>query len=43
MKADNAFLSALINKLQEISDNTCDLNTQTEIDELIEAAVNSLE
>lgn len=43
VRADNAFLTALINKLQEISDNTCDLNTQTELDELIGAAIKSLE
>lgn len=42
MKADNAFLIALIGKLEEIARNTTDLDTERELNEFIEVITNSL-
>lgn len=43
MKADNEFLFAMSNKLQEIADNTSDFETKDELYRLIEAIIDSLE
>jgi predicted house-cleaning noncanonical NTP pyrophosphatase (MazG superfamily) len=42
LRADNEFLIAMSNKLQEIADNTTDMETKRELDDLIEAIVESL-
>jgi hypothetical protein len=41
VKADNEFLLAIASKLQEISENTVDLDTQSELDELIEILIDT--
>lgn len=43
MRADNEFLIAMSNKLQEIADNTVDVYTQSELNELIEQLVDALQ
>lgn len=42
MTADNQFLIALINKLEEIKNNTGDVDTEMELDGLITSIVDSL-
>lgn len=42
MRADNEFLSALANKLTEISENCIDMDTQEELNDLIESIVESI-
>lgn len=42
MKADNEFLIAIMGKLQEIADNTVDVDTQEELENFIEVIGQSL-
>lgn len=42
MRADNEFLIALVSKLTEIADNTVDIETQNELNELIDVIGQSL-
>ncbi|MGK4040827.1 hypothetical protein AB0Y20_00900 [Heyndrickxia oleronia] len=42
MQADQNFLIALSNKLTEIADNCIDVDTQYELNELIEHIVDSI-
>lgn len=42
MYANSQFLTALANKLIEISENCIDVDTQSELDELIEKIVESI-
>lgn len=42
MRADNEFLVALMGKLQEIADNTIDVDTQEELNNFIEVIGQSL-
>lgn len=42
MKADNEFLAAMANKLQEIADNSVDVDTQSELFDLVDVIVNSM-
>jgi len=42
VKADNEFLIALMGKLQEIADNTIDVDTQEELNDFIEVIGQSL-
>ncbi|WP_202128695.1 hypothetical protein [Paenibacillus dendrobii] len=43
MKADNEFLTALMNRLAKIADNTNDVDTQNELNEFIDAIRQSLD
>lgn len=43
MYADNQFLSALANKLIEISDNCIDVDTQSELNALIEKITDQMQ
>lgn len=42
MYADNQFLEAISNKLNEIADSCADLQTKTELNELIEKMVDQM-
>ncbi|MBD1379071.1 hypothetical protein [Metabacillus arenae] len=42
MYADNQFLTALANKLMEMSENCIDVDTQLELNELIEKTVEQI-
>lgn len=42
MKADNEFLIALVGKLTEIQENTVDMDTHSELGELIDVTVESI-
>ncbi|PYY28209.1 hypothetical protein [Paenibacillus illinoisensis] len=43
MRADNEFLAALINKLNDIAEKTNDIETEHELVEFIQVIVDSLE
>jgi hypothetical protein len=43
MYANNEFLSALANKLIEISENCIDIDTQSELNELIEKTTDQIQ
>ncbi|WP_336761340.1 hypothetical protein [Paenibacillus sp. USHLN196] len=43
MRADNEFLSALINKLNDIAEKTNDVETEHELAEFVQVIVDSME
>lgn len=43
MKADNEFLTALMNRLTEIADSTHDVDTQNKLNEFIDVINQSLD
>ncbi|MFE6075623.1 hypothetical protein ACFVQB_14220 [Paenibacillus sp. NPDC057886] len=42
MRADNDFLVAMANKLNEIAEKTNDIETENELDELVQVIINSM-